>query len=117
LKSVNSVCLASDIWSGNAKEDYLSVVIHYVSADWELEKRVMGLRLIDVSHSGVNIADRVESVVTEFGLKDKVFSVTLDNASSNASAMAKLIPKFVGYLGPDPNPLDNHDRALRGLLP
>ena len=43
LKSVNSVCLTSDIWSGNAKEDYLSVVIHYVSADWELEKRVIGL--------------------------------------------------------------------------
>jgi len=116
LKSVNSVCLTSDIWSGNAKEDYLSVVIHFVSADWELEKRVIGLRLIDVSHSGVNITDRVESVVTEFGLKDKVFSVTLDNASSNASAMAKLIPKFVGYLGPDPEPLDNHDTASHGLL-
>ena len=43
LKSVNSVCLTSDIWSGNAKEDYLIVVIHYVSADWELEKRVIGL--------------------------------------------------------------------------
>ena len=116
LKSVNSVCLTSDIWSGNAKEDYLSVVIHFVSADWEIEKRVIGLRLIDVSHSGVNITDRVESIVTEFGLKDKVFSVTLDNASSNASAMAKLIPKFVGYLGPDPEPLDNHDTALHGLL-
>ena len=74
-------------------------------------KRVIGLRLIDVSHS-----ERVQSVVTEFGLKDKVFSVTLDNASSNASAMAKLIPKFVGYLGPDPELLDNHDTTLHGLL-
>ena len=53
-------------------------------------KRVIGLRLIDVSHS-----ERVQSVVTEFGLKDKVFSVTLD-ASSNTSAMASLIPKFLG---------------------
>jgi hypothetical protein len=117
LKSVSSVCITSDIWSGNAKEDYLSVVIHFISADWELEKRVIGLRLIDVSHTGVNIAERVEAVVTEFGLKDKVFSVTLDNASSNASAMAKLIPKFIGYLGPDPEPLDkDKDKALHGLL-
>jgi hypothetical protein len=112
FKSVSSVCLTSDIWSGNAKEDYLSVVVHYVSASWELEKRVIGLRLIDCSHNGVNIAERVDSVVTEFGLNDKVFSITLDNASSNASAMSKLIPKCIGYLGPDPDPLDK----LCGLL-
>ena len=78
-------------------------------------KRVIGLRLIDVSHSGANIAECVQSVVTEFGLKDKVFSVTLDNASSNASAMARLIPNFLGYLGPDPEPLGT-ERTVRGLL-
>ena len=32
--SVNCVCLTSDIWSGNAKEDYLSVVAHYINSDW-----------------------------------------------------------------------------------
>jgi hypothetical protein len=95
LKSVSSVCITSDIWSGHAKEDYLSVVIHFVSVDWELEKRVIGPRLIDVSHSGVNIVECVEDVVTEFGLKDKIFSITLDNVVSNAFAMAKLIPKFL----------------------
>jgi hypothetical protein len=28
--SVSSVALTSDIWSGKAKEDYISVVAHYV---------------------------------------------------------------------------------------
>ena len=36
---VSSVALTSDIWSGNAKEDYLSVVAHYVNLDWQLEKK------------------------------------------------------------------------------
>jgi hypothetical protein len=36
---VNCVCLTSDIWSGNAKEDYLSVVAHYINPDWQLEKK------------------------------------------------------------------------------
>ncbi|PWZ30045.1 putative AC transposase [Zea mays] len=36
LHATSSVALTSDIWSGNAKEDYISVVCHYVSADWEL---------------------------------------------------------------------------------
>ena len=48
--------MTSDIWSGNAKEDYLSVVVHYVNSAWELEKRIIGLRLIDVSHSVENIS-------------------------------------------------------------
>ncbi|GJM96990.1 hypothetical protein PR202_ga13878 [Eleusine coracana subsp. coracana] len=31
LKQAICVCLTSDIWSGNAKEDYLSVVFHFVT--------------------------------------------------------------------------------------
>ena len=45
------VCLTSDIWSGNDKEDYLSVVAHYINFDWQLEKRMLDLVLIDVSHN------------------------------------------------------------------
>ncbi|XP_066384513.1 zinc finger BED domain-containing protein RICESLEEPER 2-like [Miscanthus floridulus] len=57
LSGASSVALTSDIWSGNAKEDYISVVAHY-----------------------------------EFGMIDKIYSVTLDNASSNAKAMETLTP-------------------------
>jgi hypothetical protein len=35
LLATSSVSLTSDIWSGNAK-DYISIVAHYVSVDWEL---------------------------------------------------------------------------------
>jgi hypothetical protein len=31
--TVSSICLTSDIWSGNAKEDYITVVVHFVNAD------------------------------------------------------------------------------------
>jgi len=49
---VNCVCLTSNIWSGKAKEDYLSIFAHYRNPDWQLEKRVLGLVLIDCSHNG-----------------------------------------------------------------
>jgi hypothetical protein len=97
--SVSAVALTFDIWSGNAKEDYISVVAHFVNADWLLEKRVIGMRLIDVSHSGPNIAERVQTVIEEFKLTNKVFSVTLDNASANSNAMSILTPSFSGYVG------------------
>lgn len=49
-----------------------SVVFHFVTADWELEKRNVAMRLIDVSHFGVNIADRIFQVVSEYGMHHKV---------------------------------------------
>ena len=99
LKSVSSIALTSDIWSGNAKEDYLSIVAHYVNSDWQLEKRILGLRLIDVSHNHENIAERVLTCIDEYGLTDKVFSITLDNASANTKAMEILAPALSGYVG------------------
>ena len=40
--SVSSVALTSDIWSGKAKEDYISVVAHYVSFDWGMVRAPRG---------------------------------------------------------------------------
>jgi hypothetical protein len=66
LKFVSSVALTFDIWSGNAKEDYLIIVAHFVSSDWQLEKRILGIRLIDVSNTGDNIDSRVLTMLEEF---------------------------------------------------
>jgi len=38
-------------------------------------------------------------VLIDYGLTEKVFAVTLDNASSNVSAMRKLRPVLSKYLG------------------
>jgi hypothetical protein len=57
-----------------------------------------------VKHNGENIAKRIDCVIEEFGLIEKVFYVTLDNASSNTKVMDTLTPMFVGYLGSDPIP-------------
>jgi hypothetical protein len=99
LQSVTSIAITSNIWSGNAKEDYLSVVAHYVSKDWLLEMRVIGLRLIKTSHTGEDIVERVMTVLEDYGVVSKVFSITLDNASSNSKAMEKLSPLLSGYVG------------------
>jgi hypothetical protein len=63
-----------------------------------IRKKLIGLRLIDISHSGSNIVERVGNVLDEWSLTDKIFSFTLDNASTNASAMTFLTPKFSGYV-------------------
>jgi hypothetical protein len=53
------------------------------------------IREVHCFHSGVNIAEHILQVISEYNMNSKVFSLTLDNASANASAMTKLIPHLV----------------------
>ncbi|XP_066163515.1 zinc finger BED domain-containing protein RICESLEEPER 1-like [Oryza sativa Japonica Group] len=92
-----SVSITSDIWSGKAKEDYISVVAHFVDDNWEIQKRIIALKLIDVAHTADNIAERISMVVQEFDLTNKIFAITLDNAAANSRAMEILQPVFSVY--------------------
>jgi hypothetical protein len=55
--------------------------------------------LINCSHFGVNIAEGISLVLSEYDLVTKVLSVTLDNVSANASAMDYLTPSLSSYVG------------------
>ena len=44
-----------------------------INLDWQLEKRIIGFRLIDESHSGDNIVERVSDALDDYGLIAKVF--------------------------------------------
>ena len=57
-----NVALTSDIWSGRAKEDYLSIVVHYVNVEHVLQKRIIGFRLVDTSHTSQAISDSTKNV-------------------------------------------------------
>ena len=103
---VSSICLTSDIWSGNSKEDYITVVAHYITNDWELKKSIIGFKLIEVTHSGINIAEVISSLLRDWGLIEKVFAVSFDNASTNTTTMSGLTPMLDGYLGYDVDPRD-----------
>jgi hypothetical protein len=101
--SVSSVAITSGIWCGKAKDDYISVVAHFVNSDWGLEKRLLGLRPIEVVHTGRNITDRVAMVVDDYGIADKIFSIILDNASANRTVVSVLklvFSKYIGHLIP-----------------
>ncbi|KAJ1259047.1 hypothetical protein BS78_10G123300 [Paspalum vaginatum] len=53
----------------------------------------------DEAHTGRNIVERISRVVDEYGLTDKIFAITLDNALPNKTAMDFLKPLFSSYLG------------------
>jgi hypothetical protein len=71
----------------------------FFNSDWGLEKRLLGLKPIEVAHTGTNIVERVAMVAEDYGITDKIFSIVVDNASSNKTAMDMLKPVFSSYIG------------------
>jgi hypothetical protein len=50
------------------------------------------------SHTGTAIANHILEVVNDFEIKNKILSITLDNASSNTNANEFLTPQLQSYI-------------------
>ncbi|GKD56045.1 zinc finger BED domain-containing protein RICESLEEPER 2-like protein [Tanacetum coccineum] len=98
----NKVNLTTDIWSAphNLPGSYMCVTAHWIEpSTWQMMKRVISFEEFSLAHSGTNLKYMLEKVFVMYGLKEKIMSITLDNASNNTSAMDKLKLKYNPPMG------------------
>ncbi|GJV11567.1 zinc finger BED domain-containing protein RICESLEEPER 2-like protein [Tanacetum coccineum] len=98
----NKVNLTTDIWSAphNLPGSYMCVTAHWIEpSTWQMMKRVISFEEFSSAHSGTNLKYMLEKVFVMYGLKEKIMSITLDNASNNTSAMDKLKLKYDPPMG------------------
>ena len=81
------VSLTSDCWSSSQGEPFICVTVHWIDSDYYLQKRIIAFDVMDERHTGYNIKQRILETINEFNLLHKVFTISLDNASSNNKAM------------------------------
>ncbi|KAJ6805043.1 zinc finger BED domain-containing protein RICESLEEPER 2 [Iris pallida] len=91
LSKLNSrVSFTSDMWTSNQKLGYMTLTAHYIDGDFILRKRILSFKKVPYPHTSYVISDVIWSCIREWELDDKVLALTLDNASSNDSAVSKL---------------------------
>ncbi|GJS98550.1 zinc finger BED domain-containing protein RICESLEEPER 2-like protein [Tanacetum coccineum] len=84
------VNLTTDVWSAphGVPGSYMCVSAHRIEPDtWQMMKRVISFEEFPSFHTGGALFKMLTKVLTNFNLKDKVMSITLDNASNNTSAI------------------------------
>ena len=87
LKTNSSkVCLTTDSWTSVQRINYMCITTHFINNEWKLNKKILAFMFVS-SHQGEYIAKALENSLLEWGLKT-IFTVTLDNAASNDSAMS-----------------------------
>ena len=77
------VCLTSDCWTACTNIGYISLTAHYVDKDWKLKSKILSFAHMQPPHTGHDLALKVLEFLKDWGIERKIFSITLDNASSN----------------------------------
>ncbi|KAI3855645.1 hypothetical protein MKX03_030502, partial [Papaver bracteatum] len=89
------VCLTTDTWTSIQNYNYMVVTAHFIDVHWKLHKRIICFCLI-TSHGGEHIGRTLEKCLIEWGL-ERVFTITLDNASANQKAIEYVKERVVSW--------------------
>ncbi|PRQ47720.1 putative transcription factor/ chromatin remodeling BED-type(Zn) family [Rosa chinensis] len=79
------VSVTTDTWTSIQNINYMVVTAHFMDSDWKLHKRIINFCSI-TSHKGEDIGRVLEQCLREWDI-NRVFTITVDNASSNDLAV------------------------------
>ncbi|KAH7663565.1 Tam3-transposase (Ac family) protein [Dioscorea alata] len=94
LKNVERVYLTSDTWTSNQTIGYLCLTVHFIDLDWKLQKRIISFYELEPPHTGIVISDAISECLLEWGIQDKVSTITLDNSTTNDIVARSLKSNF-----------------------
>lgn len=95
LKNISKISLTTYIWkSRNQKINYMVLDTHFINSNWKLQKRAINFVHIPSPRRGVEIVDCIFKFLKEWGIKNKMFAIFVDNASNNDVAIKILKDTF-----------------------
>ncbi|KAM1519537.1 hypothetical protein ACFX1Z_022324 [Malus domestica] len=79
------VSIRTDTWTSIQNINYIVVTAHFMDSEWKLHKRIINFIKI-TGHKGDDIGKVLEMCLNQWGI-EKIFSITVDNASANDVAI------------------------------
>lgn len=92
LKETSAIALCLDIWSSRLSHGYLGVTAHFLDAGGLQRNYVLACPRFTGTHDAVSICELAVEVIEDYGIRDKVFYVGVDNAASMIKAFQDLSP-------------------------
>lgn len=82
LTQATSVSLTMDLWTARNRQGYLGVTCSYLDQSFKLREFTLDIAYVRYPHTAIHIKDTLESILNEWGIREKVFTITTDNASN-----------------------------------
>ncbi|KAL0405869.1 UNVERIFIED_CONTAM: Zinc finger BED domain-containing protein RICESLEEPER 2 [Sesamum latifolium] len=87
------ISLTTDTWTSNQRLTYMCLTVHYIDSDWKMHKVILNF-IPCPTHRGDDVGLLIETCLLDWGI-DKIFAITVDNASSNDTTVAYLRRRYV----------------------
>lgn len=84
------VSLTADMWTSNHTLSYLCITCHLINSKWILQKRIFRFFMVETPHNRVTMFNVLLKSLQECNIEDKLFSMTLDNASVTGTMVNNL---------------------------
>lgn len=89
LTDAERVAITTDGWTSCTTEGYVTLTCHYIDTDWQMKNYVLQTRVLNDSHTGVNLGKVLREACEEWNILDKNPALVTDNASNMAIAGAE----------------------------
>ena len=86
-----------DMWTSNQNKGYMCVTVHWIDDEWIIQKRIIKFMHVEGRHTGLNMSGEFIACILRWFIEKKMFSLTLDNASSNEVCVKHVISKLKEY--------------------
>ena len=103
------------MWSSGNHLSLLGVVAHWIDANSQACRALLGLRRLSGAHTGENQGQIIISILQEFELTKKIGYFTLDNAANNDTALV-FLSKHLQELGVYFDPIEHRLRCIGHII-
>ena len=91
LRDADFFSSTTDLWTSAVNEPYMTLTVHLIDKDWELQSFCLDTVPLFVDHTGKNIAEAFCDIFDNWQLStDKLVATTTDSGSNVVSAFKTL---------------------------
>jgi hypothetical protein len=87
LQSLSSVpgriSLTIGLWTTSQTLGYVSLAGQFIDTEWKVHRRMLNFMMVSSPHSENALSEAISSSLTDWNMKDKLFTITLDNDCSS----------------------------------
>jgi hypothetical protein len=115
-RTCSTIALSLDVWTSKNHKAILGVIGHWLTPDFDYRERVLEFSELSGSHSGENMAERLQRMLAELQIENKLLTITADNASNNETLASELYFNLTEkYNSDDSNPLSKGCLRFQGV--